>query len=172
MGDIGAVEPLTFLNERFRPDQLLYGGEPHGDIEDTAVGRISEPLIVHTHNCVARAVNHVDEELPRARLAKPVREGGFDGETSGFECLQRSTKIRWTNEKVEVLGVAFDARITRESVCAANQELDVRRFQRRERAAVERALVAQRRHGSIGARTRRAVARNGTQSAARETPYA
>jgi len=72
--NIGAVEPLTLLDEGLRPDHLFRGAESHWQIEDLVGGRMREPLVIDSGDAIARAIDHIDEILAAVRFAEPVWE--------------------------------------------------------------------------------------------------
>jgi hypothetical protein len=137
--DVRAVEALAFHDERLRPDHLLGGAQPRGHAEDLGLHRVREPQVVDHRDAAARAVDDVHEVVEGrcVGLAEPMGKGELRPAAHPLEHAHQDRGIDGPAEDVEVLGVALDARVTRERVRAADEVRHSRVFQDRERVTVE-----------------------------------
>lgn len=70
-----------------------------------------------------------------------MREGDAGLVARLLQGIERSLEIAFTHEDVEVLGVAFDARVAGERISPADEHVDARPIEDLERGAVEGALL-------------------------------
>jgi len=135
--DVRAVEPLALLDERFRPDHLFGRAEVHALVEDVIGDGVGEPVVVDAGDAIARAKDHIDEELAVVGLAEPVRERLLGEVARPFECGESRLEVLFADEHVQVFGVALDTGVAGEGVGAADQERDVGLAEHAQGVAVE-----------------------------------
>ena len=85
-------------------------------------------------------MDDVDEELTAVGLAEPVwkrQAGSIAGAREGSE---RPPEVDASDEDIQVLRVALDARVASEGVCPADEHIELGLLKYRQRVAVELAL--------------------------------
>src|SRR6266852_1180070 len=122
MEDVGAVEPLALLNERFRPDHFLDRRQADDEAEHVGLRRVLEPEIVHARDAVARAEDHVDEVIAAMDLPEPVRKRNLGVVPKALEGLAHARTVLRLHEDVDTLRVARPVRIMRTSDRSADQK--------------------------------------------------
>jgi Icc-related predicted phosphoesterase len=142
VGDVGAVETLALLNQRFGPQHLLDRREFDRPLEDASGGGVLEPVLVDAREAGAGAVDDVDEVLAAVRLAEPVRKRHVGREAGSIEGAKSGVEVGRANEDVEVLGVTLDPGVGGKGVGAADEDVETRMPQRIQGAAIEGFLLA------------------------------
>jgi hypothetical protein len=137
MRHVRTVEALALLDERLGPDHLLHRAEAHRQVENLIARRVLEPFVVDAGDAVARAVDHVDEVVATVGLAEPVRERNLGQIAGPLERTQCLVEVAGPDEHIEVLGMSFDAGVTREGVCPADEHLKAGLLERAQRTTVE-----------------------------------
>jgi endonuclease/exonuclease/phosphatase family metal-dependent hydrolase len=135
--NVGAVEPLAFLDERLRPDHLFGWAQPESHAEHLALRRMQEPLVIDYRDTVARGVHNVHVVRAAVDLGQPVGIWMLRPIPRVLEHTEGSRAIGLTHEDVQVLRVAVDRRVARIGVRASYEEGNVASRKKAERIGVK-----------------------------------
>jgi hypothetical protein len=140
--DVSAVEALPLHDKRLLPEKLLDWSDLDRHPEHFGLERVSEPLVVHAADAIARREDQVHMVARLMRLREPVRERDLRAVAGIAKRGERAIQVAASHKEIEVLGVAHDAGVLEIRVGSPHQKWNVRVTQHVQRAAIERVGVA------------------------------
>src|SRR5688572_8152860 len=93
VSDVGPVISLALHDERLGPNRFFSRTESHGVTEHNLRDGMLEPKLIDAGHTVARAENDVDEAVPLANLAQPMRESELGFVSAGRQCGQDARSV-------------------------------------------------------------------------------
>ncbi|MBV9898717.1 MAG: hypothetical protein JO020_31570 [Chloroflexi bacterium] len=168
MGDVGAIEPLALLDQRFRPQHLFDRTQLDGLLEDMLFGCMGEPLLVNGRQAIAGAVDDIHEVVAAMGFAEPMRERDFGGVARALENLQGALEVTRAHEDVQVLGVAFNACVALERIGTADEHVQARTLEDIQRVAIKRTFLNGEHCRQSGRTSRAAAAHRATARGLRQ----
>src|SRR5205814_4289872 len=103
------VKAFAARDEQLRCNQLFSGQHAAADVHDHFDPTALDPRIVNRDHAVAHAGDQVDVEIVAMGLGQPHRIANLALKSCRVQFTKRALYVLWSDEDVEILGVAPDA---------------------------------------------------------------
>jgi hypothetical protein len=98
---------------------------------------VFDPLLVDQRHAISHPIDQIDEVIPDGRLRDPMRVFEPRDESRGTQSLCGCDDRGWLEEEIEILRLAIDAGVFVDRIGARDNEAQVCRGNRLERAPVD-----------------------------------
>ena len=128
---------MALADEQPMPDELFRWSDAHRASGQDAGPAVFDPFLVDQRHAVSHPIDQIDEAIPDGRLREPVRVFEPRDESRGTQGLCGCDDRGWLEEEIEILGLAIDAGVLVDRIGARDNEAQVCRVDRLERAPVD-----------------------------------